>query len=244
MSLERLVQNVSRSARQRQFPYALSAGYASLPWISPAGNNTVSWLSSYHILHDCSQFWECFAATSHTVMRWGMKGYCEQSYQRSVYSCWHWFVIPPLCSPAESEEKTDMVKLLSNTYEREWHDRVHKWQEKQGQSRDKSQVFIKNDAPVRSEYNNNYISTTSAGSQRSTRLAFMCALYPVLPHLQSPWYNCTGWLGVKHQFTYLLTPPPLELSVSLWCTIKHYFFKQLTWKMSSQLQAQLQQGLT
>ena len=22
---------------------------------------------------------------------------------------------------------------------------------------------------------------------------------------QSPWYNCTGWLGVKHQFTYLLT---------------------------------------
>ena len=21
----------------------------------------------------------------------------------------------------------------------------------------------------------------------------------------SPWYNCPGWLGVKHQFTYLLT---------------------------------------
>ena len=24
------------------------------------------------------------------------------------------------------------------------------------------------------------------------------------PHLQSPWYNRTGWLGIKHQFTYLL----------------------------------------
>ena len=24
-------------------------------------------------------------------------------------------------------------------------------------------------------------------------------------HIKSPWYNCTGWLGVKHQFTYLLT---------------------------------------
>ena len=77
MSLERLVQNVSRSARERQFTDALSAGYPCLPWISPAGNNTVSWLSSYHIWHDCSQFWEWFAATSHTVMRWGMKGYCK-----------------------------------------------------------------------------------------------------------------------------------------------------------------------
>ena len=25
------------------------------------------------------------------------------------------------------------------------------------------------------------------------------------PHKTSPWYNCTGWLGVKHQLTYLLT---------------------------------------
>ena len=140
-------------------------------------------LQATTLCHDCHltisgmtavSFDNALQLTSHTVMRWGMKG-C------SIYSCWHWFVIPPLCSPAESEEKTDMVKLLSNTYEREWHDRVHKWQEKQGQSRDKSQVFIKNDAPVRSEYNNNYISTTSAGSQRSTRLVFMCALYPVLP---------------------------------------------------------------
>ena len=27
-----------------------------------------------------------------------------------------------------------------------------------------------------------------------------------LPLAESPWYNCTGWLGVKHQLTYLLTP--------------------------------------
>ena len=25
------------------------------------------------------------------------------------------------------------------------------------------------------------------------------------PGYLSPWYNRTGWLGVKHQFTYLLT---------------------------------------
>ena len=24
----------------------------------------------------------------------------------------------------------------------------------------------------------------------------------------SPWYNCTGWLGVKHQLTYSPPPPP------------------------------------
>ena len=24
---------------------------------------------------------------------------------------------------------------------------------------------------------------------------------------QSPWYNCTGWLGIKHKFTYLLVQP-------------------------------------
>ena len=33
----------------------------------------------------------------------------------------------------------------------------------------------------------------------------------------SPWYNCTGWLGVKHQFTYLLTTSPTHLAtVFLW----------------------------
>ena len=28
--------------------------------------------------------------------------------------------------------------------------------------------------------------------------------YYLLLIVVSPWYNCTGWLGVKHQFTYLL----------------------------------------
>ena len=34
----------------------------------------------------------------------------------------------------------------------------------------------------------------------------------------SSWYNCTGWLGVKHQFTYLLTPcwrPEVLIPISL-----------------------------
>ena len=40
--------------------------------------------------------------------------------------------------------------------------------------------------------------------------AMLCPLQPKTnkqPHLQlhSPWYNCTGWLGVKYQLTYLLT---------------------------------------
>ena len=31
----------------------------------------------------------------------------------------------------------------------------------------------------------------------------------------SPWYNRTGWLGVKHQVTYLITYWTQDLSVSL-----------------------------
>ena len=33
-----------------------------------------------------------------------------------------------------------------------------------------------------------------------TDLSVICVPMP-----GSPWYSCTGWLGVKHQFTYLLT---------------------------------------
>ena len=25
------------------------------------------------------------------------------------------------------------------------------------------------------------------------------------PFMLSPWHNCSGWLGIKHQVTYLLT---------------------------------------
>ena len=36
--------------------------------------------------------------------------------------------------------------------------------------------------------------------------AFIIAsLNPSHTFITSPWYNCTGWLGVKHQLTYLLT---------------------------------------
>ena len=35
-----------------------------------------------------------------------------------------------------------------------------------------------------------------------------------VPTPLSPWYNRTGWLGVKHQLTYLPTPPAHLLRVS------------------------------
>ena len=31
---------------------------------------------------------------------------------------------------------------------------------------------------------------------------------PPLNSPKLPWYNRTGWLGIKHQLTYLFTPPP------------------------------------
>ena len=50
----------------------------------------------------------------------------------------------------------------------------------------------------------------------------------IMPHFQispwSPWYNCTGWLGIKHQFTYLL-----QL-----CLIRDGFFpKAVSWSSFS-----------
>ena len=42
----------------------------------------------------------------------------------------------------------------------------------------------------------------------------------------SPWYNCAGWLGVKHQFTYLLSPTKLQLKT--WVCIFGDEFS-LTW---------------
>ncbi|KAL8566127.1 hypothetical protein ACOMHN_005103 [Nucella lapillus] len=67
--------------------------------------------------------------------------------------------------PHDTEEATNMNKLLANTYEREWHERVDKWQDKQQQHQEKSQTFTGNDRPVCSEYGNNY-ATSSQKSQR------------------------------------------------------------------------------
>ena len=37
-------------------------------------------------------------------------------------------------------------------------------------------------------------------------------LSPLLPSPHSPWYNCSGWLGVKHQVAYLLLLPRASAS--------------------------------
>ena len=36
---------------------------------------------------------------------------------------------------------------------------------------------------------------------------------------QSPWYNCTGWLGVKHKFTYLLVPKVFWTHQRIWSLV-------------------------
>ena len=52
----------------------------------------------------------------------------------------------------------------------------------------------------------------------STFRLFFFVFAPFLP-LVSPWYNRTGWLGVKHQFTYLLTSLSC-LFVCLWFCLR------------------------
>ena len=47
-------------------------------------------------------------------------------------------------------------------------------------------------------------TVTSSIPPLSTFRLFLFVFAPFLP-LVSPWYNHTGWLGVKRQFTYLLT---------------------------------------
>ncbi|KAK7112977.1 uncharacterized protein C7orf57 homolog [Littorina saxatilis] len=73
--------------------------------------------------------------------------------------------------PSEPEDETNMTKLLAGTYEKEWHERVTGWQDKQTKNRDKSQAFIHSDGPARTEYNNNY-TQSSAGSNRTTRRVY------------------------------------------------------------------------
>ena len=41
-----------------------------------------------------------------------------------------------------------------------------------------------------------------------TSIFFLISPPPPPPNSPSPWCNCTGWLGVKHQLTYLPPPPP------------------------------------
>ena len=59
-------------------------------------------------------------------------------------------------------------------------------------------------------------------------------VWPFTPHLRqwtpppSSWYNCTGWLGVKHQVIYLLTPDPLKKHISFFC----FFLSPLVYKHS------------
>ena len=66
-----------------------------------------------------------------------------------------------------------MGKLLSNTYEREWHDRLQKWQDKQDKNEKKSQAFLKKDEPpARSEYHSTFAKSSrisAPGSNRAPR---------------------------------------------------------------------------
>ena len=57
-------------------------------------------------------------------------------------------------------------------------------------------------------------TVTSSIPPLSTFRLFLFVFAPFLP-LVSPWYNHTGWLGVKRQFTYLLTSLSC-LFVCLW----------------------------
>ena len=61
--------------------------------------------------------------------------------------------------------------------------------------------------------NCNYIIYISSGYLQLSRL---------LSHQRPPWYNHTGWLGVKRQLTYLLTYLIREINMrkkSIWITI-------------------------
>ena len=56
-----------------------------------------------------------------------------------------------------------------------------------------------------------------ANCNASVLTADFLSLPPPPPHPPVlPWYNHTGWMGVKHQVTYLLTPLP-TLHVHAWC---------------------------
>lgn len=70
--------------------------------------------------------------------------------------------------PEERQEPINMAKLLSNTYEREWHEKLTIWQEQQKQNWDKAPTQAKGDEqPARSEYGSTYSNhSKSAASQR------------------------------------------------------------------------------
>lgn len=64
------------------------------------------------------------------------------------------------CRPEASDktEKAKMSKLLSYTYDKEWHDEVRKWEYKQDRLREKHKQMIaaqgpQNQEPLVSEYN-------------------------------------------------------------------------------------------
>ena len=61
-----------------------------------------------------------------------------------------------------------------------------------------------------------YLVLSEGRCSQNFTLLLQLSLINRFLHLWSPWYNCTGWLGVKHQLTYLLTPSPLS------CTIAKY----------------------
>nr|KAG5714791.1 hypothetical protein BaRGS_000279 [Batillaria attramentaria] len=68
--------------------------------------------------------------------------------------------------PSEKEEPVSMSKLLSNAYDAEWHEKLQKWHEKQGEHLERGKGAAKTEGPVRSEYNNNYSKPTSSTSHR------------------------------------------------------------------------------
>ena len=59
------------------------------------------------------------------------------------------------------------------------------------------------------------ITTTLSCLTSTPKCACIITYYHIrlLPEEASPWYNHTGWLGVKHQLTYLLTPEEAVQSI-------------------------------
>lgn len=71
----------------------------------------------------------------------------------------------------DDQEPTSMAKLISNTYDKEWHQRLDKWQGQQNKNREKSQAFVKSEeGPMCSEYHRTYSNHSKSSANPSKGL--------------------------------------------------------------------------
>ena len=109
-----------------------------------------------------------------------------------------------------------------------WRSKINKWMEnrllkqKRFKQWGKTQIFVPLEQANYKEFSSQKRSEKAGGKLIVGCLNKFSSLWIPLSSWCSPWHNRNGWLGVKHQVIYLLTPRGDCFIIPLWGGLKKH----------------------